>query len=99
MLFNKNLNLSNGAGKEFLSLIEKRNALIHYNATYEAFEFDNIKINGLTDIALFKSLSTDDAMQALETSKNFIEAWITLQDLEEKHIVAATQHWVGAYAM
>lgn len=99
LFFDEKLDLSKGTGQDFINLIEKRNALMHFEATYETLEIDNFTLKGLVDISLYNSLQSKDALSALDVSKCFIESWITLQGFEKEHVKASTQHWIGTYAM
>lgn len=95
LFFGKGLDLSQGVGKDFLGLIEKRNRLMHFTSDYHTFQFENVTIKGLVDSTVFDSLTPKDAEEAIYIAEGFIEAWIRLQGLEEEHVKAATATWTG----
>ena len=95
LFFGKGLDLSQGSGQKFLALIEKRNRLMHFTSDYHTYQFENVTIKGLVDSTAFDSLVPKDAENAIYVAEGFIEAWIRLQGLEEKHIKAAAAHWTG----
>lgn len=95
LFFGKGLDLSQGSGQEFMALIEKRNRLMHFTSGYHTFQFENVTIKGLVDSTVFDSLTSEDAEKAIYIAEGFIESWIKLQGLEEKHVKAATAHWTG----
>ncbi len=95
LFFDKGLDLSGGAGQDFIELIEKRNLLMHFTSKYHIFQLENITIKGLIDITAFDSLTPKDAEEAIHIAEGFIEAWIRLQGLEENHVKSATAHWTG----
>jgi hypothetical protein len=42
----KSLNLSSGAGAEFIKLKGLRNSIVHFSSTHETFQYENVVING-----------------------------------------------------
>ncbi|MBP1152362.1 hypothetical protein [Methylocaldum sp. RMAD-M] len=95
LFFGKGLDLSQGAGQEFLALVEKRNRLMHFTSDYHTYQCENVTIKGLVDSTVFDSLTPKDAEKAIYVAESFIEAWIRLQGLKEQHVKAATAHWTG----
>ncbi|MBX3332437.1 MAG: hypothetical protein KF722_18720 [Nitrospira sp.] len=95
LLFSQDFDLLQGACKDFLELIEKRNRLMHFTSDYHTAQSGNVAIKGLIDIAAFDSLTPKDAEEAIHIAERFIEAWIRLQGIEGNHVMSATAHWTG----
>ena len=95
LFFGKGFDLSGGIGQDFLELIEKRNRLMHFTSDYHTAQSGNVKIKGLIDIAVFDSLTPNDAEEVIYIAERFIEAWIRLQGLEENRVKSASAHWTG----
>lgn len=95
LFFNKELDLLQGAGKDFLDLIARRNQLMHFTSDYHTLQLENVTIKGMMDVTLFDSLAPKDAEEAIYVAEGFIEAWIRLQGLEENHVKSATATWTG----
>lgn len=95
LFFGKGLDLSQGVGKDFLELIEKRNRLMHFTSDYHTFQFENVTIKDLVDSTVFDSLTPKDAEGAIYIAEGFIESWIRLQGFKEEYVKAATATWTG----
>lgn len=91
----KPLDLSSGAGKAFVDLKNKRNAIVHFTSTHESFSHDGIAFHGLANTTDYDELSYEAAAWALETAECFVAEILRLAEMPPDHVRHAMHAWTG----
>ncbi|RTL56477.1 MAG: hypothetical protein EKK46_04520 [Rhodocyclaceae bacterium] len=89
------LDLNSGAGGEFVKLKSLRNSIVHFTSSHESIELAGVTIHGLADTSAYDSLSSKQAVWALQTAENFVAEIFRLADIAEKEIPNALHAWAG----
>lgn len=96
LLFDKSINLGKGAGQKFMDIKGKRNSLVHFSSSYETLELpDNVFIHGLADISFYESLTSDDALAALNATENFLREVFKVSGHSEESVHHCMHLWAG----
>jgi hypothetical protein len=95
LFFRKPLDLGQGAAHAFRRLLDVRNQLMHFSSEDHEFEFENIKIKGLIDTAVYNNLTPQDAVDAIDRAEAFIELLVRMQELSEEQVQNAMHYWTG----
>ena len=89
------LDLKAGAGVAFMELKSLRNSIVHFTSSHESIELAGVAIHGLADTSAYDSLSSSEAIWALQTAENFVAGIFRLAGIAEKEIPHALHAWAG----
>lgn len=89
------LNLKSGPGLEFVNLKTLRNSIIHFTSSHESVELAGVRIHGLADTSAYDSLSSEQAIWALQTAEGLVAEIFRLAGVAEKEIPHALHSWAG----
>ena len=92
------LNVTSGAGAEFMKLKELRNSIVHFTSSHESIDLGNVTIHGLADTTEYDALSAEKAIWALQTAEDFVAEIFQLAGIASKEIPHALHAWVGSPA-
>lgn len=81
--------------KQFLTLKNRRNALMHFSSSHETIIAGSVQISGLSDTLVFETLTRTDAVRALESAEGIIRALFRLKGVEEHQLPNALHAWTG----
>jgi hypothetical protein len=89
------LNVTSGAGAEFMKLKELRNSIVHFTSSHENVNLGNVVIHGLADTTEYNGLSAEKASWALQTAEDFVAEIFRLAGIASKEIPHALHAWAG----
>jgi hypothetical protein len=95
LLFGQPLDFASGTPREFASLVELRNHLMHFTSTYDQIQLDNVTIRGVTDMTKFYQLDAAAGRAAVDLAECMIFDLIRLQGLSEERVLLAGTYWTG----
>ncbi len=81
--------------KAFLTLKERRNALMHFTSSHETVRLPGIEIQGLADTSVLDTLALRDAVNALQVAEDMVCELIRLRGTPEDKLPHALHLWTG----
>jgi hypothetical protein len=95
MCFRKGFALDRTPARDFLALVDQRNALVHFTTNYDTIEAPGIKVEGLVDITAYTSLGPEDADNALRVSEDILREFFRLQGLDAVDGLKQIHYWTA----
>ena len=95
LFFKKSLDFSQGVGKEFLMLVDKRNALMHVTTTCETAEFPGFRTQDMVDVTDYENLAISDAESAMHLCEDFMRSFFQLKGDNPEDVLAQLHLWIG----
>ncbi|MDG5815654.1 hypothetical protein QA601_11225 [Chitinispirillales bacterium ANBcel5] len=96
MFFKKNF-INTKPGKAFEEYRRIRNALLHFQHTYEELDWHDTKLIGLTNTSLFDTLDTSYIYNAKSTVCNFYSEIFRMAGHKETQIEQLVRNWTGYF--
>lgn len=94
-ILGKSLKWQKDPAAAFDKLREKRNTLMHFVSSYQSLSTSNIRIEGLTNTALFDNLQASEATAAVRIAEQMLEEIFRLDGITEEQIPHALHQWTG----
>lgn len=93
-LFGKGIDLTQGVGRDFVTLKDLRNRLMHF-ASSETVNIDGVALHNVSDISFYERLTAKEACDAEHTAACFIEEILKLSGLKDSSLQGRMLHWTG----
>jgi hypothetical protein len=95
LAFGASVDFGQGVGQDFISLKEDRNWLMHFSSTYEPVSFDNVTIQGLSDISRYESFDHYDPIRTVSTVEGIIIEILKLRGITSNQVAPSLLQWLG----
>jgi len=99
LFFGKGFDLSRGAGQRFLTLIDRRNALMHVTTECNVVEIPGITIHDTVDVTEYENLTPEDALAAVETCEDLLREFFLLGGYGPEGVLHQMHLWTGRVPM
>jgi hypothetical protein len=93
MCFDKGFSLDRPPANAFLSLVERRNELMHFTTDYDSIEVPGVALQGLVDITAYQSLKATDAVNAVRIAEEIVGEFFRLQDASGEDVLRHMHYW------
>jgi len=97
-VFGRGLDVESGVGREFLRLVERRNALMHFTTNCDAIEIPGVRIESLVDLTTFETLAPSDADGALRTLEGMVVEFFAVKGDRPGQCLRGLHYWLGRVA-
>jgi hypothetical protein len=94
-IFGKSIKWDNGIGKKFRDLKNLRNNLMHFTSSFSKIETNGYCIQGLSDISVLDTLTTENANEAISIAEEMIAEILRIRGFSEEEIKHGIHLWTG----
>ncbi len=91
----KELDLTVGAGAEFMKIKSLRNSIVHFTSSHTTFEHEGFVIRGLADTSGYDELSFEKARSALFAAEDLIGEVFMLAGVAPDNVRHMLHGWTG----
>jgi hypothetical protein len=91
----KELDLTLGAGAEFMRIKSLRNSIVHFTSSHTTFEHERFVIRGLADTTDYDELSFEKARSALFAAQDLIGEVFMLAGVAPENVRHMLHGWTG----
>lgn len=95
LVLGRKIDLSKGAGQEFIKVKFLRNSLAHFGYSDTRIDIERIAIDGLADISNYQSLDKNSAKSHYRTSIRFIEEILKCRNIGTEQTLLQLRLWTG----